>query len=251
MHAGRDNPFGMEPTLTPIGKNDTFCFDCNRNVPCFNACCRDLNQALTPYDILRLKKHLDLPSHRFLERYTLQHIGPETGLPIVTLRPDASAEKCCPFLTTDGCSVYHARPSSCRIYPIARAVGFNRETGRLSEHFAILKEPHCKGFEQPKSRTVREWNTDQGVDRYCAFNDMLMEIISLKNRSHPEPLNLSEQRLFHLALYDLDGFREHLFDKGLAADLDLGDKRVEALKSDDEALLAFGHAWVKENLFGK
>lgn len=239
----------MEPTLTPIGKDDRFCFDCHKGVPCFNACCRDLNQSLTPYDILRLKRHLKLTSDDFLARYTRQHIGPETGLPIITLRCDATRDNGCPFVASEGCRVYHARPSSCRIYPIARAIGRDRRTGRITEHFALLKEPHCRGFEQNKPRTVRQWSKDQGFEPYCRYNDMLMEIISLKNQFHPSPLDLRQQRLFYLALYDIDAFREHLFNKGLAAESDLDEKTRATLKKDDEALLVFGHRWVKAKLF--
>ena len=237
--------------MTPVGKDESFRFACNKNVSCFNACCRDLNQTLMPYDILRLKQHLELSSGEFLETYAIQHIGPETGLPIVTLRPDAANEKCCPFVTDDGCRVYNARPSSCRIYPVARAISLNRDTGRVTEHFALLKEPHCQGFSQEKSQTVREWTRDQGVDAYCRFNDMLMEIISLKNRLIPGPLDLRQQRLFHLALYDVDAFRDHLFNKGLAKEENWDDATAEQLKNDEEALLAFGHEWIKKELFGE
>ena len=68
----------MENTMIPLSLNHTFSFLCSERVPCFNECCKDLNQALTPYDILRLKKHMGLPSSSFLERYTSQHIGPES-----------------------------------------------------------------------------------------------------------------------------------------------------------------------------
>ena len=50
--------------------DEVFRFACSPGVACFNACCRDLNQSLYPYDILRLKKRLKLPSGEFLERYT-------------------------------------------------------------------------------------------------------------------------------------------------------------------------------------
>ena len=56
----------MDPELTPISPQDTFRFSCSPVVVCFNECCRDLNQFLTPYDILRLKNHLGLSSGEFL-----------------------------------------------------------------------------------------------------------------------------------------------------------------------------------------
>ena len=237
--------------MKPIGKEESFRFACHKDVSCFNACCRDLNQTLMPYDILRLKQHFQLSSSRFLEQYTQQHIGPETGLPIVTLRPDPANDRCCPFVAAEGCRVYNARPASCRIYPVARAISRHRDSGRITEHFALLKEPHCQGFSENKSQTVHEWTQDQGFEPYCRFNDMLMEIISLKNQRLPGPLDLRQQRLFHLALYDLDTFRDHLFKKDLARTEDLDAQTAEQLKNDDEALLTFGHEWVKKELFGK
>jgi hypothetical protein len=59
--------------MIPISIDDTFKFSCSAKVPCFNECCQDLNQFLTPYDILCLKNHLGMTSGAFLERYTTTH----------------------------------------------------------------------------------------------------------------------------------------------------------------------------------
>ena len=44
------------PELEP-GK--TFCFACHPEVPCFNRCCAELTLPLTPYDVLRLRRHMN------------------------------------------------------------------------------------------------------------------------------------------------------------------------------------------------
>jgi hypothetical protein len=80
---------------------------------------------------------------------------------------------------------------------------------------------------------------------------MLMEIISNKNRLHPAPLDLREQRMFHLALYDLDGFRRHLQEKGLPKGLAMDEAEQAEMMADDVALLTFAHTWIKWALFGK
>ena len=49
-----------EPEPIPIGINETFGFACHKKVSCFNHCCKDLNQTLTPYDVLRLKIQLKI-----------------------------------------------------------------------------------------------------------------------------------------------------------------------------------------------
>ena len=56
-------------SFKPVTEN-TFKFRCYKEIKCFTKCCADLNLTLTPYDILRIKKRLDLPSDQFLNRYT-------------------------------------------------------------------------------------------------------------------------------------------------------------------------------------
>ncbi len=234
--------------MIPISIDDTFKFSCSAKVPCFNDCCRDLNQFLTPYDILCLKNHLGMTSGAFLERYTTQHTGPETGLPVIALKPDDALKLKCPFVTQSGCSVYNARPSSCRMYPLARAISRCRETGRITEHFALIKESHCRGFEQETTQTVRQWIENQKIAGYNEMNDMLMEIISLKNHTRPGPLDMKSSHFFHIALYDLDRFRPHIFEKGLLDDFHLDSDILKAVKNDDVELLKLSHRWIKKIL---
>jgi len=240
----------VEPELTPISLSEPFGFACTPEVSCFNQCCRDLNQYLTPYDILRLKKNLGLSSGQFLEKYASQHTGPESGLPVVTLKPDNARDLTCPFLTPDGCRVYADRPSSCRTYPLMRAAARSRETGRITEHFVVLKEPHCRGFNAVKSRTVRQWIDEQQIAVYNEVNDSLLQLISLKNRLMPGVLDLKSRHLFFTALYDLDGFRAQIMKNdlltGFRIDLTLADQALE----DDLALLELGMQWIKRVLFG-
>ena len=66
----------MNDQLTALELDEAFRFACGPEVTCFNDCCRDLNQALTPYDTLRLKRSLGVPSGRFLAQFTRRHTGP-------------------------------------------------------------------------------------------------------------------------------------------------------------------------------
>lgn len=238
-----------DENMIPLSLEDTFRFLCSRQVPCFNECCRDLNQYLTPYDILRLKNHLKLSSGVFLDRYTAQHSGPGSGFPIITLKTDHAQELKCPFVTQSGCSVYDARPSACRAYPLVRVVSRSRETGRINEQYLLLKEPHCLGFNQEHTQTVGEWIESQDLSIYNRMNDMMMEIIALKNQLMPGQLDIKSSLAFYMACYDLDKFRAHVFEKGILGGRNLDDDTIEALKSDDEALLGFGMQWIKETLF--
>ncbi len=236
--------------MMPLSLDDTFRFSCSESLSCFNECCRDLNQFLYPYDILRLKNHLGLSSSRFLEKYTSQHTGPESGFPIITFQTNHASEFQCPFVTPSGCSVYKNRPSSCRMYPLARVLSRSRETGKITERYMMLKESHCLGLNQEKTRTVRRWLENQEVEIYNDANDMLMEIISLKNRLMPGPLDLKSRHLFNMACYDLDSFRFHIFEKGLLDDFILDSETLNAIEKDDLALLKIGFKWIKQMLLG-
>jgi len=239
-----------DTALIPLSLNDYFRFSCSPGVTCFNECCQELNQYLTPYDILRLKNHLGLPSDLFLKRYTTKHTGPESGLPIITLKDRHGQDFMCPFITSEGCSVYEDRPSSCRSYPLVRVVSRLRETGRITEQYLLLKEAHCRGFEQEQNQTVKAWIDSQGLLIYNQMNDMMMEIIGLKNRLMPGKLDAKSDCAFHMACYDLDTFRYQIFENGILETQHLGAAALGPVKTDDIALLKLGLQWIKQHLLG-
>ena len=236
----------MEDNLTPIEPDTPFRFACSPKVACFNECCRDLNQFLYPYDILRLKKRLGLSSSEFLKRYTTQHIGPESGLPVVALKAADAERFICPFVTPNGCRVYPDRPASCRTYPLARAISRNRESGQVTEHFMLLKEPHCLGFNAPQSQTAGQWIDDQQIEIYNRFNDQLLEIIRLKNQLCPGPLDPKSRQLFYEALYDLDRFRTRILENKLLDQIDVDPQKLAEAETDDTALLEVAMAYVRQ-----
>lgn len=239
----------MQSDIQPIEPTHTFQFDCHHGVPCFNLCCRDLNQFLTPYEILRLKNHFNLDSGTFLAKYTQSHNGPATGLPIITLKPGPGNDRPCPFVSPEGCRVYTSRPASCRIYPLMRGVQRDPQSGELKIHYALLKEPHCRGFEQAKTQSVDQWVDSQELEPYNTMNDPMSAIISMKSRHHPGPLDVRRSAQFHLALYDLDNFRDHIFSKGLLNRFPVGSNILETARNDDTALLDIGFAWITQTLF--
>ena len=239
----------MDQSFLPLALEDSFRFSCSKDVVCFNECCRDLNQFLTPYDILRLKSRLNLSSNLFLAQFTTQHTGPETGLPVIAFKTDPSLNHICPFVTTAGCRIYEDRPSSCRMYPLARAISRSRKTGELTEHYALLKEPHCHGHRQSRTQTVAAWIDAQGLSPYNTYNDMMMALIYRKNRFKPGPLSPDEGRLFHLALYDLDTFRKSAFESDFFKQLTIDRTTYEQARQDDTALLKVGINWLKETVF--
>lgn len=241
----------MNQEMIPMLLDDKLTFECSPESSCFNECCRDLNQFLTPYDILRLKNNLKLVSNEFLKKYTSMHKGPESGLPVITFKPDPDSGNACPFVTKQGCAVYDDRPASCRMYPLARAITRSRETGEITEYFALMEESHCKGLGQKQNQTVRQWIKTQGVEIYNEMNDKLMEIISLKNITMPGSLEGEQEDNFYLACYNIDTFRDRIFNNDLLSGLNIPDSVLKKIKEDDIALLDFGFEWAKYFLFGK
>ena len=240
----------MSEEMLPVNLDDKINFNCSCENRCFNECCRDLNQVLTPYDILRLKNRLEISSQEFLKTYTSLHNGPASGLPVVEFKPNPATGHECPFVTSKGCSVYEDRPGSCRMYPLARAIAKSRETGEIVEYFALIEEPHCKGFEKRTGQSVKHWLKGQIVEKYNRENDKLMELISLKNQVMPGKLEGSDADIFYLALYNLDEFRKKIFEENLLKEITIPEKIKERLNEYDEDLLNFGIDWVKYMLFG-
>ena len=113
----------------------------------------------------------------------------------------------------------------------------------------VLKEPHCRGFDTSKTKTVQQWTTDQGIAVYNEINDKLIQIISLKNMRRPGVLDLKARHMFFTALYDLDGFRSQISDNGLLAGCRVESGLVDKALEDDLALLEVGMKWVEQVLF--
>ena len=233
--------------MPELSLDDTFGFSCDPGIACFNACCRDLNQFLMPYDILRLKQHFSMTSSDFLARYAKRHIGPQTGLPVASLRPAENIFLTCPFVTADGCSVYENRPSSCRIYPLVRLLSRSRQTGELTARYMLLNEAHCHGFENGRQQTVRQWIENQGLAPYNEMNDAMMEIIALKNHFISGPLPGDVTELFDIALYDLDRFRQLLIDEQLDVSIAAA-ATPDPSKTSDETLLRFSMTLVAQKI---
>jgi Fe-S-cluster containining protein len=238
----------MKNRLIPLDPSAPFRFSCSPEAVCFNECCRDLNQALTPYDVLRLKRKLGISSQRFLQQYTRRHAGPGSGLPVVTLIPGDPQQFTCPFVSPEGCRVYPDRPSSCRMYPVVRILRRSRDSAQVLEEYRLLREPHCRGFDATRRQTVHEWMFNQGLREYNAENDRLLEVIRLKARFNSKSLPPSLSDQVYTALYDLDRFRQRLCGESLAHISELDPDGREAALKDESALLRLGLEWVKQLL---
>ncbi len=236
-------------SLPELGPGQSFRFACHPQVPCFNACCSDLTLMLTPYDVLRLRKRLGLPSREFIARHVLAAQAPDTGFPMLRLRMQDDVHGApCPFVRREGCSVYPDRPGACRTYPLGRATKTD-EHGNVVEQFFVVREPHCRGFEQDRDWTSASWLCDQELARYNAFNDAYMLLLSLA-RDRGARLDQRQTNLVYLAAYNLDAFGGFLDQMKVLERVEISPERAAAVQDDEEARLEFAMDWLPLALFG-
>lgn len=234
-----------------LGYSSRFNFQCHPQVPCFTECCRGIQIILTPYDIIQLKNRLGLSSREFLAVYTEPHMLEKTDLPMITLKLLDDDRQSCPFVKDgQGCIIYEDRPSSCRYYPLGTATLQHREGADEEGFFFFINEPHCKGFDQSTEWTVAEWRADQGVDQRDEINREWTDLI-VRKRSFPANIKMTEKakQMFFLVSYDIDKFREFVFDSSFLTRVDVDAGTVEKIKQDEIELLKFGLRWLKGVLF--
>jgi len=236
----------LPENVTRIGTGEHFNFSCHPGVDCFTDCCRQLELALSPYDVLRLKKETGLHSSTFLDRYVIQEQDPEDVFPRFYLTMVDDGKASCVFVSNDGCTVYPGRPGACRAYPMGRAA-MRRDDSSIEDFFVLLKESHCHGFQEQEQQTTERYSKGQGLTTYNRFNDRVATLLQHEEIRRGMRLTKKQTENFILALYDLDRFRE-LLDEGTLMQQDHYEDQKEACK-DDEQLLLFGLQWLHNNLF--
>lgn len=229
-------------------EQDSFRFRCGKDLPCFNQCCRDVNIALTPYDLLRMRRALAIGSKEFLDQYCVLPFRKEQRFPVVLLRMNDDSERTCPFVTESGCSIYQDRPWACRMYPVGEA---SPSDSSEQEFFFIVDEDVCKGHQIDREWTIEEWLKDQEVTPYNALGDefkklLLDEAFREKRELAPQQINM----LF-MTLYDLDQFRRFILESSFLKRFKVKRQLVDRIRSDDEELLRFGFRWLRFSLLGE
>ncbi|MBW1617003.1 MAG: YkgJ family cysteine cluster protein [Deltaproteobacteria bacterium] len=226
-------------------------FKCHKGLNCFTKCCRGINIMLTPYDIIRLKNRLQLTSEQFLAIYTKPELLEKTDLPVVTLKLLDDEEESCPFVKDEGCIIYEDRPTACRYYPAGVATLSNKEEHKDGFYF-LINEPHCEGFKEDNIQTITEWRKDQGVDIHDEINEGWTELL-VKKRSFPKNIKLTDQskKMFFMISYNIDEFKEFVFNSSFLKRYAIEDAVIEEIKKDEKALLQFGIRWLSHILFNK
>ncbi|MFC2171922.1 YkgJ family cysteine cluster protein [Acidobacteriota bacterium] len=231
-----------------LSAEDTFKFACHDGLECFNACCADVNIVLTPYDVLRMRKRLDMSSTEFCDKYTVTPFTKEMKFPLVILKLRDDEKKTCPFVSPSGCTIYEDRPWPCRMYPIGLASSNTDGTGE--EFYFLLHEAPCDGFEKGKKWTIAEWMEDQGVGPYNEAGEGFKEITLHPRLLAGMELEPAKVEMYHMACYDQDRFRKFVFESSFLELYDIDDELKAGIKTDDLELLKFAYQWLKFCLFG-
>ncbi|MEN8200774.1 MAG: YkgJ family cysteine cluster protein [Thermodesulfobacteriota bacterium] len=240
------NQVQLPENVTRLAEDETFSFSCHPQVDCFTDCCRELELALTPYDVLRLKQETGLSSSDFLDRYVIREQESSDIFPRFYLTMVDDGRASCVFVSEDGCTVYPGRPGACRAYPMGRAAT-RRDDNSIEEFFVLLREDHCHGFQETEKQTVLKYSRDQGLQDYNLFNDRVTTVLQHEKIRAGMALSREQTEFFVLALYDLDRFRRQLDAETLPGQEHY--RSVQENCKDDEQLLHFGVEWLTEVLF--
>lgn len=235
-----------------ISEKETFSFRCYPGIGCFNRCCRNLNLFLYPYDVLRLKQALDISSDEFLERHVDAVLCPGNFFPEVLLRMSENREKTCPFLTDSGCAVYADRPDTCRSFPIEQGVEYNAARKKDTPVYFYRPPDFCQGQYQDQQWDVAGWAKDQEAQRY---QQMTIRWAQIKRLFQNDPWGAegpegSRAKMAFMATYNIDRFREFVFQSSFLKRYKIKSAFQKKMKADDLELLKFGMDWVKLFLWG-
>jgi len=248
-----ESPFPASP-VTPetFDENHVIKFRCYKGIECFNACCSNIDITLTPYDILRLKKRLGMTSSEFLAKYTYPFEFNRNSIAGVKYKP-VEGGTACQFMVDEGCSVYEDRPTACRYYPVGLLSMRRADENFDTASYALVEEPHCKGHQEDREITIKDYRKEQGLEEYDEHGRAWRQLILKMKSAGPAIGTLSKAslRFFFMACYDLDRLREFVKSEGFAATFDIDEATFKELCEDDLALLKFGDRMIRQIMFGE
>lgn len=188
-----------------------------------------------------------------MQRHTRIAEGSHPYFPAVMLNMADREEYPCPFLKKNGCSVYKDRPSSCRTYPLERAVERMPGEKKLKVHYFMTHHPYCKGHQEERSYTIAQWERDQFLFEYNLMNDLWAEVDAFfaTNPWEGEGRAGSRQQLAFMVCYNIDEFRAYCTRRNLISAFCLTKEEKRRIKRDDGELLKFGFNWLQFVLGGR
>ena len=235
-----------------LQSHEKFAFRCHEGLSCFTRCCRNLNLFLYPYDVLRLKNRLQVPSDAFLDQYVDMVLRESNAFPEVLLSMAANDQRTCPFLTEEGCTVYPDRPDTCRTFPLEQGIVFEGPKAKAVDVYFYKPPDFCLGQHEPQEWTAESWAEDQQAATYHRMTARWAEVKALF-RQDPwgaEGPSGKRARMAFMAVYNLDRFREFVFKSSFLRKYKVKKEVLKKVSADDVALMIFGFEWVKFFVWG-
>lgn len=219
-----------------------FQFNCAPGVSCFTQCCKDVTIVLTPYDVLRMKNALNVPSWDFIDQYAVVIQKEKLLIPMVVIKMDEET-KMCPFVSDEGCTIYEDRPWPCRMFPLEM-----NDDGTFG---IIADRPFCQGFKENQKLIISEWLLDQGVPVYDEMNALFTQVTSPLRAQELDIDNPKIYQMTFMALYNLDRFKEFILNSTFLDRFEVDPLTIEKIKRRDIELLKFSFDWIKFGVFGQ
>lgn len=249
----KDLPFSSPVQPTRLELDSKISFNCYPGISCFNACCKQADITLAPYDIIRLKNNLGMTSTEFLKKHTVPFQLDAHGMPGVKMRTTDDDPVCLLMDEATGCTVYPDRPSACRYYPVALMSSRKSDEYHDEQHYALVEESHCKGHCESREITIGEYRKEQGIEEYDELNREYYQLILKKKSAGPaigKPSTTSFQ-FFFLVCYDTDRFKEFLNSSTFRNMYALNEEEFSTIIDDEIARLKFGYRLLRQVLFGE
>jgi Fe-S-cluster containining protein len=133
-----------------------FAYVCNQ----CGLCCRDKVITLSPYDVIRIARVVQITTGEAVARYTLRRGS------ILRFAPDGG----CLALEGARCTIHRGRPLACRLYPLGLERGSGDKFVKLEAAIGSLGIYGGWG-------TVEEFLNAQDVDVYLAMNTRYATLI--------------------------------------------------------------------------
>jgi Fe-S-cluster containining protein len=251
--AFKDIPFSSPIQPRQLTLESKICFNCYPGISCFNACCKQADITLAPYDIIRLKNRLGMTSSEFLKKHTVPFQMDGHGTPGVKMRTTDDDPVCLFMDEEKGCTVYEDRPSACRYYPVALLSSRRSDEYHDEQSYALVEESHCMGHKETREITVADYRKEQKVEDYDELNRDYYRIILKKKSAGPaigKPSPTSFQ-FFFLVCYDIDRFKDFLSAPNFRTVYDISDEEYATIMADDVERLKFGYRLLMQVLFGE
>ncbi len=236
----------------PLEPSDTFRFRCHKDLACFNQCCRNLNLFLYPYDVVRLRKALDMDSDRFLDAHVDVVMREGSHFPDVLLLMADNDARTCPFLSDAGCRVYADRPDTCRTFPVEQGLHFgdSPDAPRIVNFFR--PPDFCQGRHEDQVWTLDGWAEDQEA---AVYNRMTARWAAVRALFVKDPWGAAgisgpKGKMAFMAAYNIDRFREFVFQSSFLKRYRVKPARIKKLRGSDRELLSFGFEWIRHFVWG-